>query len=107
MPQLERFKYKNRGLRTWSAAFSEKWIADVRALKLVNLFVMKNTEPPLQSEKNQWFRQWFDSPYYHKLYFNRDEREAAAFINRLANRLHAAPGSFMLDVACGRGRHSK
>jgi SAM-dependent methyltransferase len=76
-------------------------------LKLVNLFVMKNTEGLLQSDKNQWFRQWFESPYYHKLYFNRDEQEAAAFINRLVEHLHPAPGSFMLDVACGRGRHSR
>ena len=76
-------------------------------MKLVNLFVMTNREAMLQPEKNQWFRQWFDSPYYHKLYFNRDEQEAAAFIDRLVTHLQPAPGAFMLDVACGRGRHSK
>ena len=76
-------------------------------MKLVNLFVMPNTEVMLQPEKNQWYRQWFDSPYYHKLYFNRDEREAAAFIDRLVAHLQPRPGAFMLDVACGRGRHSK
>jgi SAM-dependent methyltransferase len=54
-----------------------------------------------------WFREWFDSPYYHKLYFQRGENEAAAFIGHLLDHLRPAPGSRMLDVACGRGRHSR
>ena len=54
-----------------------------------------------------WFREWFDSPYYHKLYFQRDEAEAAAFIHRLLQLLHPPPGSALLDVACGRGRHAR
>ena len=53
-----------------------------------------------------WFKDWFNSPYYHLLYFNRDESEAAAFINKLIEFLQPPPGSSMLDVACGRGRHS-
>ena len=53
-----------------------------------------------------WFKDWFNSPYYHLLYFNRDDREAAAFIDKLINYLKPAPGSTMLDVACGKGRHS-
>ncbi|MFZ1527547.1 MAG: class I SAM-dependent methyltransferase [Ferruginibacter sp.] len=53
-----------------------------------------------------WFKDWFNSPYYHLLYFNRDDREAAAFINKLIDHLQPAPGSKMLDVACGKGRHS-
>ena len=40
------------------------------------------------------------------LYFNRDDREAAAFIDNLIAYLKPAPGSSMLDVACGKGRHS-
>lgn len=55
---------------------------------------------------NQWYRQWFNSPYYHKLYFNRNENEAEAFINRLITRLAPPAGSFILDVGCGRGTHS-
>jgi len=54
-----------------------------------------------------WFRQWFNSPYYHKLYFERDEQEASAFIERLLAYLQPAPESLMLDVACGRGRHAR
>ncbi len=53
-----------------------------------------------------WFKDWFNSPYYHLLYFNRDDNEAAAFIDKLINYLKPAPGSSMLDVACGKGRHS-
>jgi SAM-dependent methyltransferase len=53
-----------------------------------------------------WFEDWFDTPYYHQLYFQRNATEAAAFINTLVNHLQPAPQSKMLDVACGRGRHS-
>ncbi|MDQ6761961.1 MAG: class I SAM-dependent methyltransferase, partial [Bacteroidota bacterium] len=54
-----------------------------------------------------WFKDWFNSPYYHQLYFKRDESEAAAFINKLIEHLQPAPASLMLDIACGKGRHSR
>lgn len=54
-----------------------------------------------------WFKDWFNSSYYYKLYFERDEEEAAAFIDRLLEHLKPTPGSRMLDVACGKGRHSR
>jgi SAM-dependent methyltransferase len=54
-----------------------------------------------------WYKDWFNSPFYHKLYFERDEKEAEAFIKKLIEHLKPAPGSRMLDVACGKGRHSK
>lgn len=53
-----------------------------------------------------WFKEWFNSPYYHQLYFKRDEKEAAAFIDHLIDYLKPTAGSLMLDVACGKGRHS-
>jgi 2-polyprenyl-3-methyl-5-hydroxy-6-metoxy-1,4-benzoquinol methylase len=53
-----------------------------------------------------WFKDWFNTPYYHQLYFKRDEKEAAAFIDQLIDYLKPQPGSSMLDVACGKGRHS-
>lgn len=53
-----------------------------------------------------WFKEWFNSPYYHQLYFKRDVTEAADFINKLINYLKPAAGSRMLDIACGKGRHS-
>lgn len=59
------------------------------------------------TDTGKWFESWFNSPYYHRLYFKRNEEEAAKFINKIMEYLHPAPGSFMLDIACGRGRHSK
>lgn len=53
-----------------------------------------------------WFKSWFNSPYYHMLYAHRDENEAARFINHLIDILKPPPGSTMLDVACGKGRHA-
>lgn len=57
--------------------------------------------------EKEWYKAWFNSPFYHKLYFERDENEAQKFILRLLNHLKPAAGSRVLDVACGRGRHSK
>lgn len=53
-----------------------------------------------------WFKEWFNSPYYHQLYFKRDEKEAANFIDKLIAHLQPVPGAVMIDVACGKGRHS-
>jgi len=54
-----------------------------------------------------WFANWFDSPYYHTLYKNRDEREAQVFIDNLINYLQIPKGSKLIDIACGKGRHAK
>lgn len=54
----------------------------------------------------EWFSTWFDSPYYHLLYHDRDQAEAEAFLGALLVRLHPKPGARLLDLACGKGRHS-
>lgn len=54
----------------------------------------------------EWFDQWFDTPYYHLLYFKRDQEEAENFVNRLIHHLNPPSAAKMLDVACGRGRHT-
>jgi SAM-dependent methyltransferase len=54
-----------------------------------------------------WFKDWFNSHYYHLLYQHRDDREALAFIDTLIHYLKPLLGTLMLDVACGKGRHSK
>jgi len=53
-----------------------------------------------------WFKDWFNSPYYHQLYFKRDEDEAAHFIDQLINHLQPESNSKILDIACGKGRHA-
>jgi len=57
-------------------------------------------------ETKEWFKCWFDSPYYELLYKDRDQAEADLFINNLVKFLQPKPGSFMLDLACGKGRHA-
>ena len=54
-----------------------------------------------------WFANWFDSPYYHTLYKNRDEKEAQVFIDNLIDYLQIPKGSKLIDIACGKGRHAK
>jgi SAM-dependent methyltransferase len=57
--------------------------------------------------EKEWYKAWFNSPFYHKLYFERDENEAQKFLLRLIEHLEPSAGSRILDVACGRGRHSR
>ncbi|MDR3273550.1 MAG: methyltransferase domain-containing protein [Flavobacteriaceae bacterium] len=53
-----------------------------------------------------WFAEWFDTPYYHILYKNRDDREAQDFIDNLLKYLQLSKNGKILDLACGKGRHS-
>ncbi|MCE3259035.1 MAG: Methyltransferase type 11 [Bacteroidetes bacterium] len=57
-------------------------------------------------EKNCWFEDWFNSPYYHLLYNKRDDREADHFISNLCQYLNLPPSATIWDIACGRGRHT-
>ena len=61
----------------------------------------------MQKEDTTWFASWFDSPYYHVLYKDRDDSEAADFMDRLTQYLHLHPSNKILDLACGKGRHSR
>lgn len=54
----------------------------------------------------EWFSSWFDTPYYHQLYNNRDFSEAEKFMSNLLEHLQLKPKSTILDLACGKGRHS-
>jgi SAM-dependent methyltransferase len=60
----------------------------------------------MNRQEKEWFESWFDSPYYHILYKDRDEKEAQQFLDTLVSFLHPKPGAKILDVACGKGRHS-
>ena len=55
---------------------------------------------------DQWYANWFDTPYYHILYRDRDYKEAGAFMQRLTQRLRLHNNAHIMDLACGRGRHS-
>lgn len=54
-----------------------------------------------------WYKNWFGSPFYKILYQHRDELEAQEFIESLLSYLQPAPGSKMLDIACGEGRFAR
>jgi len=54
-----------------------------------------------------WFADWFDSEYYHLLYAHRDETEARRFLEDLVAKLTPSSDAVMLDLACGKGRHTR
>ena len=53
-----------------------------------------------------WYKNWFDSEYYHILYNKRDHNEAELFINKLLKILSPNKEAYFLDLCCGKGRHS-
>jgi SAM-dependent methyltransferase len=57
-------------------------------------------------EREEWFSDWFNTPYYHILYQDRDETEAAKFTDNLKAFLNMSQMSKVLDLGCGRGRHA-
>ena len=57
-------------------------------------------------DPKEWFGEWFDSPYYHILYRERNYKEAQAFIDRIADYFNLTREDKILDLACGKGRHS-
>ena len=61
----------------------------------------------MQKDKTNWYASWFNTPYYHILYKDRNHREAALFMNTLTNFLKLEKNDTILDLACGKGRHAK
>src|SRR5262249_12683163 len=55
----------------------------------------------------EWFSTWFDSAHYHQLYAHRDDDEAARLIDGLIEHDLLTPGSHVLDLGCGTGRHAR
>ncbi|NCO62933.1 MAG: class I SAM-dependent methyltransferase [Flavobacteriales bacterium] len=53
-----------------------------------------------------WYSSWFDTPFYHILYKDRDDAEARIFMDTLTQYLNIPEGGTVLDLACGKGRHS-
>jgi len=60
----------------------------------------------MTNNKSEWYLDWFNSPFYHQLYKERDYSEATYFMNNLISRLQIDKNSSILDLACGRGRYS-
>ncbi|SHH04717.1 Methyltransferase domain-containing protein [Flavobacterium fluvii] len=60
----------------------------------------------LKPKTHNWFASWFDTPYYHILYKERNYREAQVFMDNLTHYLNLPEKAKVLDLACGKGRHS-
>lgn len=56
--------------------------------------------------EKEWFSTWFDTSYYHVLYKHRNDEEATIFIENLTKLLNLPEEANVLDLACGKGRHS-
>lgn len=78
-------------------------------LNLSASFVRKPPEDVSDNRNEEWFAEWFDTPWYHVLYGNRSDEEAEAFISRLHGELKHSwkTPPAVLDLACGAGRHSR
>ncbi|MFI5145423.1 MAG: class I SAM-dependent methyltransferase [Ignavibacteria bacterium] len=57
-------------------------------------------------QNDSWFKSWFNSPDYLRLYEHRDTRDAKKLINLLFRNIKLVKGASVLDLACGNGRHS-
>ena len=58
------------------------------------------------TKNKDWFVSWFDTSYYHILYKHRDYTEAQNFMLNLVSYLNLQKDTLLLDLACGKGRHS-
>ena len=66
-------------------------------------------KPVIQNQKPKtanWFDSWFDTKYYHILYKDRNYSEAQVFMDNLTHYLNLPEEAKVLDLACGKGRHS-
>ena len=53
-----------------------------------------------------WYREWFNSENYLKVYKHRDESEAERLVELIAENTNLDSQTSVLDMACGAGRHS-
>ncbi len=79
----------------------------IRISNVMGAYTLLTFAQTIRMTDKSWYKDWFNSRFYHKLYFERDEQEAEAFILNLVKHLAPVAASRMLDIACGKGRHSK
>ncbi|WP_452221308.1 methyltransferase domain-containing protein [Lacinutrix salivirga] len=60
----------------------------------------------MNNNTEKWYTSWFDTPFYHILYKDRDYEEAETFMHNLTQYLNLPDNGKILDLACGKGRHS-
>ena len=57
-------------------------------------------------KNKDWFTDWFNTPYYHILYKDRNDEDAQLFMRNITNFLKLPKTNHILDLPCGKGRHS-
>lgn len=58
------------------------------------------------NKNKEWFASWFDTSYYHILYSHRNYSEAQEFMQNIVTFLKLKKDNKLLDLGCGKGRHS-
>jgi SAM-dependent methyltransferase len=53
-----------------------------------------------------WITDWFNTSYYHTLYKERNDDEAQLFMKNITSFLNLPKTTHILDLPCGKGRHS-
>jgi len=53
-----------------------------------------------------WYKEWFNSENYLKVYKHRDESEAKRLVDLIEKHVNLEAQSSVLDMACGAGRHA-
>jgi len=53
-----------------------------------------------------WYKDWFDSENYLRVYSHRNQEEAERLVELIAKNSNLKANSSVLDMACGAGRHA-
>lgn len=54
----------------------------------------------------EWYRNWFNSEEYLKVYRHRDQKEASELVKLVINNIDLTSVKTVLDMAAGSGRHA-
>ena len=55
----------------------------------------------------EWFKPWFNTEAYHRLYGHRSEEEADSLVQALLSQQGIQKEGRVLDAGCGAGRHAR
>jgi len=53
-----------------------------------------------------WYKEWFNSENYLKVYSHRNDAEAERLVNLIEKNVKLKNDALVLDMACGAGRHA-
>lgn len=56
---------------------------------------------------NEWYKDWFASEFYLKVYSHRNNSDAENILKLILNNVDIPVNAKVLDAACGNGRHAK